>query len=359
MADIRCSNCQTLNPADARVCKKCGQSLVDESIGWLDNLRGGNSSAAWEEPETNDKAEEEAQPGEEIPDWLQRIRQRNQEGQDEGQPGTPAEGSSENLPDWLRDIQQGSTSSASPAASAGEDDWLQNLRGAESPFAAETPATSDSPFSSQPADQPQDDASDWMQNLDSWRSGTEQQPEETPAEQPVDWGSRLGSDQPAGQTPAASDDDDQGWLSRFSQPAGEQAAPAEGSDDDWLAGLQSAAGAGEGAGSAQPAPSGEQFDWMSGLSGEAESGESTQAPFSSAETPAPVSGVFSWENDLPADEPGAVASGFANENELPSDERAADEPAETPDWLRKFDQTPGGETQSEPPADSESVQPSG
>ncbi len=359
MADIRCSNCQTLNPADARVCKKCGQSLVDESIGWLDNLRGGSSSAAWEEPETSDKAEEEAQPGEEIPDWLQRIRQRNQEGQDEGQSATPAEGSSENLPDWLRDIQQGSTSSAAPAEPAGEDDWLQNLRGAESPFAAETPAASASPFSSEPADQTQDDASDWMQSLDSWKSGSDQPPEETPAEQPVDWMSRLGSDQPTGQTSASSGDDDQDWLNQFSRPAGEQATPAEGTDEDWLSGLQAAAGAGEQADSGEPEPSGEQFDWMSGLGTQAGSNEPSQGPFDNGETPAAGPGVFSWENELPADEPGSASGGFLNENESSAGEPEASQPDETPDWLRKFDQTPAGETQIEQPLDSESAQPSG
>ncbi|GAP15373.1 hypothetical protein LARV_03159 [Longilinea arvoryzae] len=366
MADIRCSKCQTLNPAGATVCKNCGQPLADESISWLDSLRSGTASSAWEEPETNAKAAEDAQP-EDTPDWLQRIRQHNQEEQARSEPPAPAEEPSEDLPEWLRDIQQSSSGQSTGSETGGNADWLQNLRSSESAMSrgdsgpSEIPAAGSLPFASEPSEESGEDTPDWMKNLESWKAGKEA--ESTP---PDDFPDRVNPDQPSAPANSAFEEDDQEWLTRLSRQSSGQPSAAGSSDSDWAAGLQTGSesssqdaapeerdaskpAAEEPPASAaessdldwlsslqavsgpaaedlpaeeQPAVSGEDFDWMSRLSGETPSTEpdsgAASNPFSSSDFPQSQGEGFSWEGEIPGQEP------------------PTGDPPETPDWLRAF-----------------------
>ncbi|HWQ04434.1 MAG TPA: zinc ribbon domain-containing protein [Longilinea sp.] len=336
MADIRCSNCQTLNPADATLCKNCGQPLLDESISWLDDLRGGSESAAWEETETAAKANQEAQPNEDIPEWLQRIRQRSQTEPEKTGQVSPTEGSTENQNDWLSNVQQTATDSAASSAPSADDDWLQSLRSSKAPVGDEPSGTLVSSLDRLSSEETQADLPDWMANLEPLKSGAEEKPDELLSASSTDWASRFGEEEPPTGTPGAPVDDTQDWLSRFSQPTdGLNSEP--GANEDWLAGLQAATGSLAGANDAEISPAGEETDWMSSLRNPDLPGEAQLASLKSEESSTGEKESLSWESELPAD--------------LPVQEQTA----ETADWLKKFDsdEPPSNEDQSISPIDSE------
>ena len=105
MADVRCPKCGKPNPADAEVCRHCWQRLkpakndassaqppASNEPDWLRELRsdrGADSSSPAEEAAP-------AAGNQEVPDWLSRIRERNEPestGLDDlfGKPTPPAE----------------------------------------------------------------------------------------------------------------------------------------------------------------------------------------------------------------------------------------------------------------------------
>ncbi len=336
MADIRCSNCQTLNPADAVLCKNCGQPLLDESISWLDDLRGGSKTEAWEEPETTAKANQEAQPNEDIPEWLQRIRQRSQSEPVKANPNSPVQ--DEN--DWMSNLQQpagGETPGSTPSP---DEDWLHSLRDPDSPSGT-VPAGSQEPATdSSTSEDSQADLPDWMANLEALKSNIPSS--DSSIEPSPDWASRFGEDEPPAAAPTSPVDDNQDWLSKFSQPTSDQ--PSEsGSNEDWLAGLQAATGTTAESMSEGKSPAGDEIDWMSSLRAVEVPGNGQPESLESADSSLEEKDGLSWNNGLPADLP------------------ASDQADETTDWLKKFaaDETSSNQEQPVAPIEPPPAQSTG
>ena len=342
MADIRCSNCQTLNSADSVLCKNCGQPLLDESISWLDDLRGGSESAAWEEAETAAKANQEAQPNEDIPEWLQRIRQRNQSEPEKTGQVSPAQESSENQNDWMSNLQKPGPDETLGADPSADDGWLSSLRSPDISGGSVPPAAQDSPLSQSSSEDSQADLTDWMANLESLKSGSNDNPGETLPDSSPEWASRFGDDESQTGTPIPPVDYNQDWLSRFSQPTNDQNSEF-GSNEDWLAGLQAAAGTSTDSNGEVPSPAGEENDWMSSLR--------------SVELPG-IAQPGSLESD---DSIIGEKESLSRESELPSGFPASEQAAETTEWLNKFgkDEPLSGQDQSVPPIESFPSQPAG
>ncbi|MBN2550323.1 MAG: hypothetical protein JXB15_14260 [Anaerolineales bacterium] len=134
MADIRCPLCGKLNPDDLDVCRFCQARLKPFWVGSAPdegNISPGASSPA-------DRADESAT---NLPDWLQSLRQSEQQDSDE-----KAEES--NVPDWLTGLRSDSlqddrfgpeeTQEASQDESpSAEQDWMGRL-GGETQAAAES-----------------------------------------------------------------------------------------------------------------------------------------------------------------------------------------------------------------------------
>lgn len=313
MADIRCSHCLTLNPAGSETCKNCGRPLLDATAGWLDNLRGDSDSSAWEEPETGAKAGEDAQPAEEIPDWLQRIRQRNQEEQSQPQPFESEEQADEALPDWLQNLAP--SSSTGPSAGpedAGDADWLQSLRGEEPSSAPEADAVGEPLDAGAVGETP-----DWLRNMQNWQSDAQDQGAAPAAEQPFDWSAEPAGGQPPIEPLASSQEEDQDWLANLAGQTG-SALPAEDASADWLSKSQ-----GGESNAAEPAfQSDGAIDWLDkpdeGDKTEKASEPAAETPFNLPEE-ATSGSAFSWES-----EPSAAESAATPENE-------------SIDWLRQFE----------------------
>jgi hypothetical protein len=308
MADIRCSHCLTLNSAGSETCKNCGRPLLDESAGWLDNLRDGSDSSAWAEPETNAKAGDDAQPAEEIPDWLQRIRQRSQEEQSQPQPFESADQAEEALPDWLQNLTpDSSTEPSAETEDTGDANWLQSLRGAEQPSALEADAPGE-PLDAGTADE----TPDWLRKMQNWQEDTQAQGAVAAAEQPIDEFA-----QPAGESLASPQEEDQDWLAKLAAQTG-SALPAEDAGADWLANLQ---GGGESSAVVPPIQPSGVTDWLDKLDEpgqeEKEAAPAAEPPFNLSEETT-SGGTFSWES-----EPLAAESAATPENE-------------NIDWLREF-----------------------
>ena len=193
MADIRCPICDRPNDANAKRCWYCQAELPhadaaeNDSQDWLDHLREPASDAEINEPPEN-PADSSEPSAEEVPDWLARIRAREQSERaatEETQPA-PAEVPQSEIPDWLSQLKQ---------------------EQAEEP-------PSDAPSQTVP---PQDEAEndeqeDWLKKLDAWQNSTPtssetEQPEETAA------GSKVTSEE---------------------QPAASAKPPVENLVPDWL-----------------------------------------------------------------------------------------------------------------------------
>lgn len=170
MAEIICPICNRPNDANAERCWFCQAVLPKEEStpinpeeNWLDSFRD-ESTPQGEEPAAEPAAE--PQPGEEeVPDWLARIRTREQEQRQQQIDENPAaDESGEDVPDWLREIQAGkppvSAESAEPesepvrpkkdTSSLDNDDWLKSLSDWKQPAenippAEETPPAKDEP----------------------------------------------------------------------------------------------------------------------------------------------------------------------------------------------------------------------
>jgi hypothetical protein len=112
MAEIKCPNCGKINPSFADNCLSCQALLPGPG-----------------QPETT------AQDGEgEIPEWLKRIRERNENGNN-NQPAPEEDASSStpgDLPDWLKELKEEKISKDAPQAAEDEakdeTGWLERLR---------------------------------------------------------------------------------------------------------------------------------------------------------------------------------------------------------------------------------------
>src|SRR5271157_678695 len=194
MADIVCPNCGKPNPAGSKTCRYCNSSLTaadnsskipippagkaDDTPDWLNSLRSDTSSLpAWNEHGADENPPSGNLAEGDVPDWLQRIRERNQETSDEAtQPehedaAEQASSEKEQPPDWLSQPPTNVNSSSTTAL----EDWLKKLR-EEEPETDKKPATTSQPASkpaiTQPktsAVQPDDETSAWLQGLQTWK----------------------------------------------------------------------------------------------------------------------------------------------------------------------------------------------
>lgn len=177
MADQRCPTCGKLNPASAEVCQFCQAPLLPQPAGdeesdsaeWLRGLLGEDSEPP--EPPTPG-AEQPPEPGESIPDWLARIRERTQIEDATSKIGIPpqVEPSAAPQPDWLDNLAGGEGSTA-----ASVDDvaaWLKSLEESdeETPSPPAPPSPPTPPAKSLDAEQPKPaptspEEDEWLQSL--------------------------------------------------------------------------------------------------------------------------------------------------------------------------------------------------
>jgi hypothetical protein len=361
MADLRCPQCNSLNPGDAEKCWNCESPLRPEetsssesdSFDWLSDLRDGS------EPGTEDQgaeAEEINLDDESTPDWLKRIRERSQIEQTfDDLSEEPAVG--DDLPDWLKDLQNEPLDEAAaapseedtippPAGSFESQDWFQGL----STFSSEKeqPAEDEGipEWLLEDSEQPQSTASEKpeiTQSLPDWLSEEKTEPagDETAAfqrEELPDWlfedsGEIENKPPTSDETAVFSRDDLPDWLSEQPAESETEAQPAESGEaavfggelPDWLSEQPA-----ESEPEAQPAESGEAAvfggelpDWLSEQPAEPESGEararnrSAAQPAESGEAAVFGGELPDWLSELPAEsEPEAEAS-FADESALP------------------------------------------
>lgn len=202
MAEIHCPICNRMNDTSAERCWYCQTILQPEKNNpsenkedWLNNLRGDSSTASQEltepdAPQSNEPTEED------TPDWLARIRLREQEEHSNlssEEPNTPP-APDEEVPDWLNEIQSGSIPEESPLAQP------ENSAG----------KNTDSTSSTQ-------DNDEWLKKLESWQpvppvSGTEDEHEQK------DYPSQPSNDaQPEGATSVnkSFSGDESDWLQAF------------------------------------------------------------------------------------------------------------------------------------------------
>jgi len=302
MADLICPTCGKSNAEGSEKCWFCqrplqaaapsGAEAAGDLPDWLTGLGG------------TQPPESPAQPaGEDVPEWLQRIRERDrQEKGDEG---------------------------AEDIAGTEPPDWMASLRPQEEEAV--------------PADVP-----DWLSGLGAGEENAEEEEPAVPAEAP-DWLSQIGMGVEA---PAEA------------EAQAEEAVPAE--TPDWLAGLSAAAetpGVEEPAEEIVPA---EAPDWLSqiGMGVEAPAEAEAQAEEAvPAEAPDWLSGLGAGEENTEEEEPAEEAvpaeapdwlSQIGMGKEAPAEEAV---PAETPDWLAGLsavEQTPAEvESQAEEAAPAE------
>jgi hypothetical protein len=147
MAEINCPICNRPNDASAERCWFCQAELPGDPSAapsepkddWLDSFRSNAEPIA--EENQNLPAENEPPQGD-VPDWLARIRMREQEEHQREIGNEPASDGAESsdVPDWLRDIQDGGPAaqndaieeavkptSSSSEGEPQEEDWLKTL----------------------------------------------------------------------------------------------------------------------------------------------------------------------------------------------------------------------------------------
>lgn len=172
MAENICPICQRPNDASAERCWYCQAELTPteqptavNGTDWLNGLREESGQAV--DPESTEPFEStsESEKPEEIPDWLARIRTREQmereaqaRNQATTQPEPPMDEKKEELPDWLLEIKAG-YSGKKPEQGAPVQEPI-------SPFAASTEVKKEAAASSQEQD---DDTDEWLSRLAAWK----------------------------------------------------------------------------------------------------------------------------------------------------------------------------------------------
>jgi hypothetical protein len=178
MAENICPICERPNDPSAERCWYCQAELTPSEqptpvngSDWLNGLR--EESGQTLEPESLDPTIEGESP-EEVPDWLARIRTREQMERDAqandqaAQPEPPVAEKKEELPDWLKEIKAGYSGKKSDSEQ--EEPTLESV----SPFAS-TPVDDQK---SVPASQDRgDDTDEWLSRLAAWKpTDAEDQP---------------------------------------------------------------------------------------------------------------------------------------------------------------------------------------
>jgi hypothetical protein len=146
MAEINCPICNRINDENAERCWYCqavlhpDQAEPGQGGDWLDGFRSDSNGTSPGDQSASSTGGEKA---EEVPDWLARIRRREQIEREES--AASDQGSGQDAVDWLRDIaddmSKESDSSAEPAA------------GVPEPVSAEN-----------------DDSAEWMKKLETWQT---------------------------------------------------------------------------------------------------------------------------------------------------------------------------------------------
>lgn len=185
MTDNICPICKRPNDANAERCWYCQADLSQNQqptpvngTDWLNGFR--EESTQSPEPEMPEPDQKIETP-EEVPDWLVRIRTREQmerEAQASQNPETEAEPvveeKKEEIPDWLKEIKAGYSGKKADA------EQEESIQESSSPFTPSPLAESESLSMDQ--DQ-SDDTSEWLSRLAAWKPTDE---ETTPStEEPV------------------------------------------------------------------------------------------------------------------------------------------------------------------------------
>jgi len=170
MAENICPICERPNDPSAERCWYCQAELSPSEqptpvngTDWLNGLR--EESGQTLEPEITDSTIENEKP-EEVPDWLARIRTREQmerEAQASGltaQPESTVAEKKEELPDWLKEIKAGYSGKKSDSEQ--EDPASESV----SPFA---PSTVDDQESKTASEDHGDDNDEWLSRLAAWK----------------------------------------------------------------------------------------------------------------------------------------------------------------------------------------------
>jgi hypothetical protein len=191
MDDVRCPMCGKPNPADLEVCQFCQARLKPFQI---------DPSSGAELPAINQPSTPEGASSEEaaLPDWLQSLRQRQENLPDEAEP-------QEDVPDWLSNLSA-PAGEQPPAAEEALPDWLSGLQGESSP-----PAEAEQVEPEQVDEQ----EADWLSKIAPDQSSEKP---EIPAQQTPEWDGESLPVEPAsegdlapieGETPA--------WIKEFAE----------------------------------------------------------------------------------------------------------------------------------------------
>ncbi len=172
MAENICPICQRPNDASAERCWYCQAELTPteqptpvNGTDWLNGLREESEQVI--EPDSTGIPEpvSDAEKPEEVPDWLARIRTREQmerealaRSQESAQPEPPMAEKKEELPDWLKEIKAGYSGKKSEQEAPAEEPV--------SPFASSNEVAKPPAASSQEQD---DDTDEWLSKLAAWK----------------------------------------------------------------------------------------------------------------------------------------------------------------------------------------------
>ncbi len=283
MADKLCPICNRPNDANAERCWFCQAELPksEEANGesqenWLDSFRDQQTEPPPPQPESPETpATEPASSADEVPDWLARIRNREQEERQKSGDADAAPEVPSDAPDWLQEIRSGGAMAAQPEptdahsseaekSSDDSDEWLKSLtswqeeNSPKAEPAAQTSAESEPPVSPDTASfSPKENLSeasdaDWLKEFmqapqpeNTEKESTQDEPTSEPAideaasetaAQPVDE-EKTPSQEEAEPPQTAIEDDEPDWLADFKalNPAADlasQVIPPSKKDED-------------------------------------------------------------------------------------------------------------------------------
>ena len=193
-----------MNNDEAERCWYCQAVLHPEKEGfggqgWLDGLRDNGSQPS---ADGNAPASGGNESSEDVPDWLARIRQREQmENQTQGGPVEKAD--------------------------SGGMDWLRDIAGEMNDQGDSDATTTEEPDAPTPIDS---DDSDWLGKLESWKSGSEETPVDTSIPVSDQFADRIPSSPEGKETsmpaqPAVPASDNIDWLNDFKEDADKKEEP--------------------------------------------------------------------------------------------------------------------------------------
>jgi hypothetical protein len=356
MAEIHCPFCGYPNSSEAEVCGICGARLKPlnssarssgstsedpsspgsvpvpgDGSDWLNNLRGDSEGLIpWSDAETEPEKDTRAEPAE-VPDWLARIRQRNEKeepgqsqeedwlqkfSQNEPSPkealpdwfngeqnasNEAVQREPENVPDWLASLQQESSEEKPPEP---EGNWLDKLRSAE----VEPENNTAKPPENQTGFPESESEEDWVAKLSNWNSPYPEEPGESAI------------------PPAVFEEKPTRGLNKFLHSKAEPAMDENVAPEplDWLNSTENPAPV-----SAEPE---DASDWLSKLP-PAQIDAAYQSDLSDWSNPVPQSNAAPDSSEFPANEMPEVPAGIAS---AAPDATLPASGTETPDWLTAF-----------------------